>query len=308
MTPSVEEVVYRLREPLRSAHGEVRERRILLLRLRDGDGAEGLGEAAPLESYDGVSLDACRDALESACAVLRETRDRALALRTVAPLAPAAAAVDVAFWNLAAAQTGRPVWSLLGAEREPAVELNATLGGADPVAEAAAAVAAGFDCVKVKVGIEDDAGRVAAVRDALGRGPRLRIDANGAWTVEEAPERLRELAPFDIELCEEPVHGVEALRAVRAASPIPIALDETATAPNALVPGVADFACLKLAAWGGISGLVAAARHARTAGLRVYIASTLDGPVGIAAARDAAALIRPDAACGLATLALFEDS
>jgi L-alanine-DL-glutamate epimerase-like enolase superfamily enzyme len=159
--------------------------------------------------------------------------------------------------------------------------------------------------VKVKVGVGDDVARVAAVRAALGPEPRLRVDANGAWSPADAPERLRALAPFGLELCEEPVHGVEALRTLRAAAPLPLALDETATAANALVPGVADFACLKLAAWGGISPLIAAATRARRAGMGVYLASSLDGPVGIAAARDAAAALGPDAACGLATLSAF---
>jgi L-alanine-DL-glutamate epimerase-like enolase superfamily enzyme len=292
MEARVEEVVHRLRVPWRTARGELRERRLLVLHLD-----EAAGEAAPLDG----SLEACRVALEAACGVLRSTEDRALALRACAGLPPAAAAVDVAFWNLAAARSGRPLWSLLGAAEPAAFEVNASLGAGDDPASAVR-----YGTVKVKVGLGDDAARVRAVREAVGPSVRLRVDANGAWSVDEAVARLRELEPFGIELCEEPVHGVEAMRAVRAASPIPVALDETATARNALVPGVADFACLKLAAWGGISPVVAAARRARRAGMGVYLASSLDGPIGIAAAREVAAAIAPDAACGLDTLRLFE--
>ena len=64
---------------------------------------------------------------------------------------------------------------------------NATIGASDRAgaAEAAAAFADdGFECVKVKVGVGDDAARVAAVRRAVGDGVALRLDANGAWTVE----------------------------------------------------------------------------------------------------------------------------
>jgi len=297
MEARVEEVAHRLRVPWRTAAGAVRERRVLVLHLRDGDGdVEGAGEAAPLD----LPLDACRSALDAACSVLRETGDRALALRACAGLPPAAAAVDVAFWNLAAARAGRPVWSLLGAAEPAEFEVNAALGADDDPASAA-----GFSTVKLKVGLADDVARVRAVRETIGHEPKLRVDANGAWTVDEALRRLHELAPFGIELCEEPVHGVAAMRAVRAAAPVPVAVDETATAANALVPGVADYACLKLAAWGGISPVVAAARRARRAGMRIYLASSLDGPVGIAAARDVAAAIAPDAACGLDTLRLF---
>ena len=71
----------------------------------------------------------------------------------------------------------------------------------------------GFRCVKVKVGVGDDAGRLAAVRAAVGPEVGIRIDANGAWdTPEYALANLRALEPVGLELCEEPVHGVEALQ------------------------------------------------------------------------------------------------
>jgi L-alanine-DL-glutamate epimerase-like enolase superfamily enzyme len=65
--------------------------------------------------------------------------------------------------------------------------------------------------------------------------------------------------------------------------------------------------CLKIASAGGITGLLDATRRARAAGYEVYLASTLDGPLGIAAALHAAAALRPDRFCGLATLGLFAD-
>src|SRR5215213_2314031 len=148
--------------------------------------------------------------------------------------------------------------------------------------------AAGFGCVKVKVGVGDDAGRVAAVRAAIGPEVALRVDANGAWeTVEVAVAALRALEPVGIEYAEEPVHGVEPLRAVRAAVAVPIAMDETAE------PGVGatDAVCLKVARCGGITGLMRDARAARAAGSVVYVASSFDGPVGVAAGLHAAAAL-----------------
>jgi L-alanine-DL-glutamate epimerase-like enolase superfamily enzyme len=64
--------------------------------------------------------------------------------------------------------------------------------------------------------------------------------------------------------------------------------------------------CLKVAASGGITGLLAEAKRARELRYEVYVASTLDGPLGIAAALHAAALLRPERHCGLATLGRFE--
>jgi L-alanine-DL-glutamate epimerase-like enolase superfamily enzyme len=136
----------------------------------------------------------------------------------------------------------------------------------------------------------------------------LRADANGAWTVDEAVAALDALAGVGLELVEEPVHGVDALRAVRERVAVPVVMDETASEPGAIASGATDGVCLKLAACGGISGLLAAAAAARAAGAFVYVASTYDGPVGIAAGLHAAAALQPTPACGLATLRLFADA
>jgi L-alanine-DL-glutamate epimerase-like enolase superfamily enzyme len=149
------------------------------------------------------------------------------------------------------------------------------------------------------------------VRAAVGPDVAIRADANGAWaSVDEALANLRALAPSGLELCEEPVHGVEALRAVRAESPVPIAMDETAAEPGASAAGAVDAVCLKIARCGGITGVLREAAAARAAGARVYVASTYDGPLGIAAGVHAAAALAatgPVAACGLATLTAFAD-
>jgi o-succinylbenzoate synthase len=315
MDVAVERLALRLRAPLHTAFGVLREREVLMVRLRGADGVEGVGEAAPLEPYDGVSLEAARAALDDCADLLRASdgadREELLAAcRRAAVLPQAVAAVDLALWDLAGRRAGRPVWELLGAAEGGPVEVNATIGAEDrsgAASAAAAAVAAGFECVKVKVGIGDDAGRLAAARAAAGPEARIRVDANGAWTVGEALAHLRVLAPAGIELCEEPVHGVEELRRVREESPVPIAMDETAAAPGALESGATDAVCLKIARCGGISGLLDAAAAARAAGAEVYLASSYDGPLGIAAALHAAAVVKPERASGLATLSAFAD-
>lgn len=312
MRARVEQVTLPLRAPFRAAWGELESRDVLLLRLTDDDGLEGVGEAAPLEPYDGVSLAGCRAGLERAALALERGAGSTAARE--AGSAPGMAAVDVALLDLRARQERVPVWALFTSEPLREIEVNATLAASDRAgvaAGAAAARAAGFSCAKVKVGIGDDAGRVAAARAAAGSDLALRIDANGAWEVEEAVAALRSLAPSGIELCEEPVHGVEPLREVRARAPIAVAMDETASDPGALGSGAADAVCLKLARCGGISGLLAAAAEVRASGADVYLASSLDGPVGLAASLHAAAILRPERPSGLATLGLFaghEDS
>lgn len=315
MEVAVERVALRLRTPLRTGFGTLHERELLTLRLRGRDGVEGVGEAAPLEPYDGVSLNAVRAALEDCSALLRvsdgDEQEALLAACWEAAVLPqAVAAIDLALWDLAGHRASRPVWSLLGAAGSAGIDVNATIGAEDragAASTAAAAVAGGFTCVKVKVGVGDDAGRVAAVRAAAGPDVSIRVDANGAWTPDEALAHLRVLAPAGLELCEEPTHGVEALREVRESSPVPIAMDESAALPGALTSGATDAVCLKIARCGGISGLLQAAATVRAAGSEIYLASSYDGPLGVAAALHAALAIRPDRASGLATLSAFSD-
>jgi L-alanine-DL-glutamate epimerase-like enolase superfamily enzyme len=315
---AVERVRLPLRVPLRSAWGELRERELLRVRLAFSEHDWGEGEAAPLEPYDGVPLGAVLAALDAYATILADAGPDAhhpallAACAAERPLPQALAAVDLALWDRAARRAGARLADLLAPGAPVAVPVNATIvaedraGAADAAARAAAD---GYRCVKVKAGVGDDAGRVAAVRAAVGPDVAIRIDANGAWSSPvEALANLRALAAAGIELCEEPVHGVEALRAVRAESPVPIAMDETAAEPGAAGAGAVDAVCLKLARCGGITGLLDEAAAARAAGADVYVASTFDGPVGIAAGLHVAAALAvsgPVLPCGLATLGAF---
>ena len=305
-----------LREPHHAAHGTTTVRELLLLRIESQEGVVGWGEAAPLESYDGVALDACRGALEaqaSALCTVTPGSGGAAALeaaRAAADLPQALAAVDMALWDAAARRAGVPVSAMLSDRCASAVTVNATIDAADrtgAAAQAAAARAGGFGCVKVKVGLGDDAGRVAAVRAACGPAMLLRLDANGAWSVDEAVAAIGELEACGLELVEEPVHGIAELRAVREQVTTRVAMDETAAIHGAISSGAADAVCLKLGRAGGIAALLAQATLVRTTGAEPYLASTLDGPLGIAAAVHAAAALHIEPACGLATLALFAD-
>ncbi len=315
MKIDVRYVPARLRAPFVSASGSMESRELVVLRIEDSAGRVGFGEAAPLPDYNGVSTDDVREALNGCRSTLaraaRLAREELLARCTeIAVLPPAVAAIDLALWDLEGRRTGQPVWRLLGARAAGPVEVNYTLAASDragAAAQAGEARAAGFRCVKAKVGIGDDAGRLAAVRAVLGPDVAIRLDANGAWSVEEAVAALRVLAPVGIELCEEPVRGLAQTRELAAETAVPVALDETASAIGALETRVCQAVCLKIASCGGITGVVQAARQARAAGYEVYLASTLDGPLGIAAALHVAAVLRPTRACGLATLALFAD-
>lgn len=306
----------RFASPLTTAYGELSERELLAVSLTDDEGVTGYGEAAPLEPYDGVGVERVEAALaryQPALAASDGLNGAQLidACRELDDLPQALAAVDLALWDRAGRARGLPLAALITDDPAPSVPVNATLTALDRsgVAEqTAAAVAAGFSCVKLKVGVGDDAGRLAAVRAAAGPELALRLDANGAWDVEQAVRTIDALAPAGLELVEEPVHGLHFVREVRERVAARVAIDETAAEPGALGAGVADAVCLKISRCGGISALLAAATLVRASGAEPYLASTYDGPLGIAAAVHAAAALAsrgPVPACGLATLGLF---
>jgi len=182
-------------EPFATARGVVAARDLLLLRLEDDGGAVGHGEAAPFEAYDGVPIDSIARALVDAD-VSADGCSRDLPPH-------ARAAVEMALLDLHARRDGRPV----GEPGAEAIAVNRTLGAGPPaeVAERArAGVRAGFSCFKLKVGLPDDEERVAAVREAIGPWPALRLDANGSWTADEAIRTMSALSAYDIELLEQP--------------------------------------------------------------------------------------------------------
>jgi L-alanine-DL-glutamate epimerase-like enolase superfamily enzyme len=308
----------RLRTPLHTSYGVLAERELISIRLSDADGAVGYGEAAPLAAYQGPGPELVARALESYRSVVgraeRMTGPQLIdACRELADVPAALAALDLALWDRAGRRAGKPVAALLSDEPAATVPVNATLTALDRAGvseQAALAVRAGFGCLKVKVGVGDDVGRVAAVRAAAGPEVALRLDANGAWDVEQAVSTIEALSPAGLELVEEPTHGLAAVREVRERVAVRVAIDETAAEHGALGAGIADAVCLKVSRCAGIGGLLAAAALVRASGAEVYLASTLDGPLGVAAALHAAAALSsrgPMPPCGLATLGMFAD-
>jgi o-succinylbenzoate synthase len=280
------------REPFVTSAGVVPARELLLLRLED-DGVVGYGEAAPFEPYDGVPVEVVAEALAAGDPGLPQAR----------------AAEEMARLDLDGRREGRPL-AEPGAE---AIAVNRTLPAGPPeevARRAADGVREGFACFKLKTGLPDDAERVAAVREAIGPWPALRVDANGAWTVDEAVATIEELSPHDLQLVEQPCATLEELAEVRRAVRVPIAADEpVATAADVRAAAAAE-ACdavnVKLAPSGGFAAAREAVAAAREHGLEPYLSSTLDGPWGIAAALQLAAGERLSLACGLATLELFD--
>ena len=280
---------------------------MVLLRVRTDKGAVGLGEAVPLSLRGGETLSRVERSL------LRLARRLArLEIGAMTEEEPLGAAVDavinvVAGRRLpapakAAVESGhlRPRRPDVGDRRfggccaaSPRRRCDATRRSAagspsELAAEAARWRERGFETFKLKLGIGDDAERARAVRDAVGPDARLRVDANGAWSADRAIAVLDEIEPLVIELAEQPTATLREMAAVAAATPIPIAADESVTsakdAKRAVEAGACRLATVKLSKVGGIGPAGAIGAE-----LPVYLSSSLDGPVGIAAAAHAAA-------------------
>lgn len=175
------------------------------------------------------------------------------------------------------------------------VPVNAMVPRLAPGVAAALALASGCATIKVKVGDDASADRVAAVRSACGPGVKIRLDANGAWDVDTALRQLAQLAVYDIELIEDPVASLEELAALRGRAGMPIAAEScirtTADARRLRQLEAADAIVIKPQR---IGGLREALRAAEESGVPAIASSALETSVGLAVVVALAASL-PDA-------------
>lgn len=302
--------------PVGAARAPRRERVGALLTLADEAGAQGLGEASPLAGHSAETLDEAVAALGSVRALflgrtLREPRRYLLSGRVRALPGAARFALETAVLDLAARRAGAPLRSLLSPVAREEVPASAYAGAALDgltLAAALAAARAGFGTVKVKLAGDparyaDELDALRALRRALPRDTRLRLDANGAWAPADAPAALARLRGLRVELVEQPA-PVGSLRALgRCAAPWAIdeSLADPADAAAALRRGGGCVAAVIKPAVHGLLGALALATRARAAGKGVIVTHLFDGPVGTAAACELAlALGETRYAAGLA--------
>lgn len=290
--------------PFASAKGTWHARDAWILRIRDADGREGVGEA----NLDPSADDA---ALERLAAAVRCWMGTGQVDGTGAEVRAVSAAIESAHLDLGAI-------ALAGGPPAVSVAVNATIPTQDLAASIAAArdaVARGFTTLKVKGGSERSTTelveRLTAVREVVGDSTALRLDVNGAWDLATARERLAALAALDLEYVEQPMPPGDpgALARLRAVSPVPIALDESVsscTAARALLAAKAcDVLIVKPGRVGGPLVALAIAREAAVAGIGVTISTFLDTGVGLTAALRVAAWL-PGGVHGLGTADVLE--
>lgn len=197
------------------------------------------------------------------------------------------------------------------------IPVNSTIPAVDPEQAYDLARTAGCRTAKIKVAERgqtpaDDVARVEAVRDALGPSGKVRVDANGGWSLDEAMHAVSELNRFDLEYVEQPCASIDELaelrrRLARSGLSVPIAADESirrAQDPYEVAARhAADIAVLKVQPLGGVRACL---QIAERIGLPVVVSSALETSIGIRAGLAlAAALPELPYACGLNTVALL---
>jgi len=291
------EIALSLREPFRTASGSTRHRRILLIEAFDADGAAGWGECVAEEapSYSPETVDTARAAISAWVAPVALGR-RFDGPEQVGPALERAfrghpmakAAVEMAAWDLAAQQEGRPLAELLGGTRRR-VEAGISLGmqtSPDALArQAAAAVGEGYHRVKIKVAPGEDVAFGFAARKAVGEEFPLSLDANAAYTLDDLAV-LRRLDALHPVMIEQPLEADDLSGHARLADSLesPICLDESVTsaarAADAIAWGAAGIINIKPGRVGGHGAARAIHDLAAEKGIPVWCGGMLESGIG----------------------------
>ncbi len=292
--------------PVRTSFGVMHDRPMLLVEAEADDGLVGWGEIwcnfpavgaehrARLVESVFAPLVAGAEAATPEATFERLTRATAvLAIQSAepGPIAQCIAGIDIALWDLAARRAGEPLWRFLGGADPSVAVYSSGLNPDAPEKLAAERRAEGHTAFKLKVGFgaERDLANLRAMRAALGTDATLMVDANQAWTLEEALRMAPQLGGFGLQWLEEPLRadsGYADWKTLAAASPVALAAGENLAGHEAFdaALGARVFGVVQpdMAKWGGFSGCLPVARRILAAGAR-FCPHFLGGGVGLLA-------------------------
>jgi len=287
--------------PFVIARGGATEHRLIRVRITDGDGVEGWGEAAPNRFY-GETVDTALGALARLTPIVEAANSWALedietemnrALRFNGSVK---SAISAALHDLAGKRLGIPVYKLWGLDPAKAPLSSFTIAIAASEAELRQRVeqAAPYPVLKVKLGTDHDAQIIRTVRDAAPE-KSLRVDANAAWSPKYALEMVDVLVECGVEYVEQPVaaHDIEGLRFVRERSALPVIADESCVVSTDIpkLVGAVDGINLKLSKCGGLREALRLIATARSHGMLVMAGCMIETSLGITAAAHFAPLL-----------------
>lgn len=281
-----------LRHTFHIAHGASDTRRNVLITLGDG-----LGEAAPV-AYHRESAEGVAAALEQWRPLIEQLDDPSALHALLGRLrgsAAARAAVDIALHDALGKRLGCSLRDLLGLRDLPLPATSFTIAITAPEElPARVQAAAHYPILKVKLGTDRDLEIVRTIREYAPHAS-IRVDANAAWTVEQAIGLIPQMRELGVEFVEQPLAvgdlaGLEKIRQAKLG--LPIVADESVRSAAeivALAPYV-DGVNIKLMKTGGIAGGLAAIHTARSCGLRVMLGCMIETSLAATAAAHLAPL------------------
>ena len=281
----------RTRHPFIIARGGQSEYRTVWVRLRDADGVEGWGEAAP-NRYYGETPETVLAALDVYGTVLpQDPFDLDEAERrweaTLRGNPSARAALSAALHDLVGKRLGVPVHRLWGLDPARAPRSTFTIGLDTPEKMQAKVVeAAEYPILKVKLGTDRDEEILRALREATDR--ELRVDANCGWSVKQALRMLPVLDHYGVTVLEQPLdpRDLDGLAQVSAAAEIPVIADESCLVARDIPPlaGRVDGINIKLAKCGSLREAIRMIAVARAHGMLVMVGCMIESSIAITAA------------------------
>ncbi len=287
--------------PFVIARGGQSEYRTVWVKVTDGDGQEGWGEAAPSRFY-GETPETVVAALGMIAPAIAKSSAWSLDAieaemnRAIGRNGSAKSAVSAALHDLAAKRLGVPLWKMWGLDSAsaPASSFTIAIAPDDATLRARVEGAAQYPILKVKLGTDRDAAIVRTVRLAA-PDKILRVDANAAWTPKHALRMIELCLDYGVEFVEQPLpaHDIEGLRFVRDRSPLPIVADESCIVASDIpkLAGVVDGINIKLSKCGGLREALKMIATARAHGMLVMCGCMVETTLGIAAAAHFASLL-----------------
>lgn len=281
---SIQPETFPLRTPFRISRGTKTAAEVVTVRIEQ-DGVAGRGECVPYPRY-GETVDSTVAAIAAVRDALQDGTGRDELLRLM-PAGAARNAVDCALWDLEARLAGSNVAAMIGLARPiGAIPTAMTVGLDTPDRmRVAAATLAGVPLIKVKVDRSDPAAQLRAVRDTAPL-PRMIVDPNESWTIDEVRSLQHLLIELRVDLLEQPLPAADDGALAGFVSAIPIAADESvhvAEDLDALPDGYA-VVNIKLDKTGGLTAALDLAQQARRRGLGVMTGCMICSSLSIAPA------------------------
>jgi L-alanine-DL-glutamate epimerase-like enolase superfamily enzyme len=288
---SAEFLDLRTKHPFIIARGGRSEYRTVWVKLRDGDGNEGWGEAAPSKFYGETAestmaaLPYLADGLPTDPFDLEGAERRFEA--TMRYNAAARAALSGALHDLAAKRLGIPVYRMWGLDPAQAPKSTFTIGLDTPEKiRAKVKEASEYPVLKVKLGTDRDVEVLRAIRDTTDR--EIRVDANCGWTVKRAIAMLPVLQDFGVTVLEQPLppDQLDGLGEITRRAAIPVIADESCetAADIPRLVGKVDGINIKLAKCGGLREALRMIAVARAHGMVVMVGCMIESSLSITAA------------------------